>query len=708
MGADSQRAPRSYSAHGVLMPALTWSNFRGGLHLPNVSEAGEQSDFAVPENALLRADNIEFNSSGVLRGRRGRRTFGAVMAGRVVGLHRHYPRARTLIGPTEHGTNAVTLNTLGGITGGAVWFNPQGALAFTETEASTSPEFVDGQQGLFSQWLLCGGYFEAGDIPANSPIVGISVAVRRKASTGLIRDLQLRLVSGADFKGVNRAATKENWPEDFATKGYGSPSDLWGATWSSSEFDGDFYVALKVRGLFGEGGAPSCEVDAVDVVAWYLAESGEPFAVGPKLIAARNASGHRRFSTCDADATAATPSWFEHEFGAAGDPVELDETSMPRFVSWPEKSKTFIFDGINAPQFFDGEDFNVIAQAGDLAPRKGPHATLWRNRLWATDPSEADFSVYASAIQQEENWPADAQISLNDPRGGAIVGLCGLGDQLVALKETSLWAFRGDIQFGGQLVRYADQGCVAPDSVAVTPAGILYLARDGAYLTDGASGAPIEVSAPIRDLFVGRLVATVYPHAVGIYFARRQQYWLRLSPDATETWVLHRVEYDGQDGRQETLAWSRIPSLSFLCGCTFDGEAEAGDIFLGGADGLVRQADYGTSDEGSTYFVDLVTASKVLGALQLGRAYHCKPTYRGSAALTGGLRYDHDEADTIAIAGGSTLASPTVQSPRITITNQSTFGRFVNVRLSNASDGPNFELHQVTLDTMLRSAKRWP
>src|SRR6187402_2180680 len=61
------------------------SDFLGGLYIPPYFGA------TIPSNALLRADNIEFDSSGLVRGRRGRALYATVPAA-VTSMWRHYPK----------------------------------------------------------------------------------------------------------------------------------------------------------------------------------------------------------------------------------------------------------------------------------------------------------------------------------------------------------------------------------------------------------------------------------------------------------------------------------------------------------------------------------------------------------------------------------------------------------------------------------------
>ena len=384
----------------------------------------------------------------------------------------------------------------------------------------------------------------------------------------------------------------------------------------------------------------------------------------------------------------------------------------PRIVAWPQKGKLFCFDGTNPVTEYNGVDMQTTPTRKDdlgiyeyIPPRRGPYACLHKNRIFATDPGELAFSVYACDVNDETTWRPQVQLAANDERGGAITGLASYGDALIIFKNTCLFRFLGDPEFGAaQLSRYSEVGCVAPDSIQVTPFGVIFVGREGVWLTDGENVTLL--SRAIRPLFVGRDSETLHTDAVGVYYPRREQYWLKLSP-ASDGYVLQRVAILTEGGETTQLAWSRIPSLNMNCGAVWGSAADDGQLYLGDQIGFVWLRDVGADDNGSSYTTGILTSQRYVHERRLeGRINRLKPLYRGAAPLTGAVRYDQAATDDVAFTAGATLASPAVQEPRTYLADQASFGRFISVRCES-SEGPEFELHRIDADTRVRGGRAW-
>ncbi len=98
-----------------------------------------------------------------------------------------------------------------------------------------------------SEYLKCTGYYSS--IPATASITGISVTVRRYASGAQVKDSEVHLVKGGTILSDDRA-DPANWSSPgpgYEDKVYGSASDLWGTTWTPSDFNSTFGVALSAR-----------------------------------------------------------------------------------------------------------------------------------------------------------------------------------------------------------------------------------------------------------------------------------------------------------------------------------------------------------------------------------------------------------------------------------------------------------------------------
>ena len=673
-----------------------FENFSAGLWLPgDVASSDPQPGFAVPENALLEADNLEYLPSSGVRGRRGRTRINGTPypAGTVVrALHRFYPR------PDTETTTAATPQTVDLAAG-------PGAIEWTITGGTlTVPATVTLNDGETPFYLRLRSFGLVLDPAAT--IVGIAVTITRRATgtTPLLTDASVTLTLDPDtlLTPAGERAQLGTWATTWETVTYGGPADLWGRAWQVADLTTDTFGVVLAPTATSAGA--TAEVSAVTVTVYTL-RAERPVVT---LVA-------RTWGT-----TSTIGVLFPHD----PDQVEYapltsgrNAMTHARLVAWPEHGATYAFDGVNPTlKIHSSAPMNIpvaseiVVSADSLAVPLGPYATLHQNRLWATQPAELGFSVYGSEVNDPTRWYGDIQLSLNDALGGSITGLVSLTGQtplLLILKDTSLWYYVGDPLSGGQLVRFSRVGCQAPDSVALTPFGVVFVGTDGVFLTDGQTAMPTRISDPLGSLFVGRTADSCWKTAVGVYYPKKQQYWLKLDPTAAEGYV---CQFLGQ-----SVAWSRMPVMPMQAATVYSAAADDGQLVLAGADGWIRQADVGTTDDDGTEAgqpipVMLRTGSHVLDdrtpQLREGRACYIKPQYRGAAGLTGTLRYQDDPTRVVPF----TITTPAVlgfQTPRATITEMETFGRVVDIRLLNATDGPDFELHRIGADVQLRTVRSW-
>lgn len=691
------------------MPEQKLLDFTGGLWFPEeTAPTTEQPGFAIPANALLRAENVEYLPSGGVKVRRGRR-LDATLGGAVKSMFRHYPRTGiTVQGPTA-GFSAATTD-LGGPTfypdfqGSDVtndpWVTPANALI---EDATLFASVALGPQRS-SEWLQI---FLKFIIPGTAVIRGLEVEVKRRTSTlAPSIDFDVRLFTSAVQFSDNRKLSP-HWPvtfpfdpgpRPFVFARYGGPADLWGVTLTpallNSGVDVSFLISAQALNV-----SSTAEVDYVQATVYY--EDAAPARV---FVVA-----HESGATLIYNAVS----------GGVGTPISGGTVPAPlartRYIRWPEKNATFLFDGRNAVRRFNGTTIDVVQTGGQfgIAPRKGPYAALWQDRLFATDPMEADFSVYASELSNETEWNPQLQIALNDPHGGQITGLVAAGDRLVILKESSLWYLTGDIEFGTQLVRYSEQGCVAPDSVQLTPHGVVYLGRDGLYLTDGNSAEPLELSRPVRPLFVSRSTETLFASAVGVYFPRKDQYRLNLTGAAASGYVLQRVivPKQNEDRPGSFWCWGLMNPMPQNAAAIWEGQGDLGELYTGATDGKVFEEDDGTTDVAAAIFFEIMTSQRLLDPdRRRGRVVQLKPLVRSARKWNMALRYDQILTDDVFIVDvGSIMANPEYQEPRQYVTNKTKFGRFVSIRIVDTEAvGGVQELHALNVDYQLRSLRRWP
>lgn len=659
------------------MPRARWTDFSGGLWIPSdADDSAQQADFAVPGNALLEATNIEYLDSGGVRGRRGSRLYDpATFGGPIKSIFAHYPRR----GPREYGVSACIGANQGA--SGSVWADPESVENLDGTYA-----YVDlATPGDDSRGLLClNPYVGPAEIP-DSTLSGIIVEiVRRARPAGGIYDQTVQLWRSGALVGENRALTTVEWPGEWATILYGGPGDKWGldSLTVAQVNAADFGIYLDVVTQLA---IQQAQVQYIAVHAFVELERAATL-----FVCRLSDSGTPRYYRKSLDSD---------EFGAVVVTSPLPITYRPRAVPWQELDATFIFDGKNDVRRFDGSVF----VAGPAAARKGPYAALWRNRMWATDPAELAFSVYASSINDVESWPPELQLSVGDPRAGTITGLEGDAGRLVILKDSGLWSFEGDPEFGGSLQQIAEIGCVAPQSVTVIPEGIAYVSEDGVFVLPRGGVDPVEISRPIRALFRGRAIGSKYTEAVCAYVRTRRQLWCKFSPSDSGGYLAHYLST--ADGPK--IAWSYVPDLDMNAAATLDGEGNDSELLVGGADGFLRQYDTGSDDAGTAITSRVRTAGRQLDAgMAEGQIRRLVASARLSAAATFGVRYDKQTADAETQGAGVAPSSPGIWHPRATFVDLAQKGRFASLSLASTG-GPEFELHVIDADFVLKTGLQW-
>lgn len=691
---------------------VRFDDFSGGLWIPGeAGAASEQAGFAIPASGLLQADNVDYLPDGAVRGRRGcQRAHATPRAGAITALARFHGR----VSSQEHISGFGFVESDPEI-GGRPWANASGAA---DLDLGQSVARVDLIGGTSSEYLTRRWAFGINQIPGNATVTGLRVRVWFKIaanlgafSDGALPDGGCRITQGGTFVGAAQLATWITYGSRVAfTPGaaypfnvglavleYGGAGNTWGLSAAqltpAALNDPGFGVGYRVQQA---SAANALLIDFIEVTAYYSAPSASRFLVG------HDAGGTLVWETLAAGSFAAVPG------GSYADPAR-----RPWVVSWPQKNALFIFDGLNPAKVYDGFELrDVIARppadgGAGIAPKKGPFACLHRNRLYVTDPGELQYSVYGSDINDETNWRPRIHLAVNDARGGVITGLASFVDSLIIFKDTALFVFNGDPEFGGTLFEFSPDGCVAPDTIQVTPFGVLYLARDGVRLTDGQSSTLL--SQPVGALFRDRLTDTTWRNAVALYVPRLGQYLLKLDPAAAEGYVLHRVAFPTDQGEGQKTAWSRIPSLPMNAGVVWAGSEDEGEPYVGDLAGIVWQRDVGALDDGAAFFSVVRTQERLIDPRdrRLGRVYQLRPMFRADAGVIFALRYDQALTDDVSLLVQGGASSPaTFQEPRAFVPDFARFGRYVSV-LASSTAGPEFELSRVDADVRLRAAKLW-
>lgn len=370
------------------------------------------------------------------------------------------------------------------------------------------------------------------------------------------------------------------------------------------------------------------------------------------------------------------------------------------WTNWASKDRSFMANG-DVLLSYNGV-VTTVTQTGPAIT--GPYIVMHQSRLFGTKTSEINYSVYATAINDETTVDPVNQLNVSDPQGGSITGLASMQDRLLIAKSTNIWTMLGDIQFSPILTKLCEVGCVAPRSWQPCTYGVLFVSRDGVYLTDGVNPVPTCLSQAIEPVFTSATSNTVYANAVGVWYPRREQYHLRLDPSHGHTYVLHRLAVPGSKGM---WAWSINTLTPLEAGAVWDSEGDSGDPYFSDALNHIYHMDTGTTDAGTPYTVAAQTASLRIDEDQrVGRVHYVFLNYQGTGSCSVGLRYNNAAANDVALTLG-TAGSLGLQRTRQMVVDQSKSGQFVSAKVTLPTDGPAAELYSIRLDPRKRSGRIW-
>lgn len=154
-----------------------------------------------------------------------------------------------------------------------------GVSTNTNDASWSNPGRVTANDGSFASCGMSKGT-EVGDaldadnfafaIPAGATIDGIEVIIDRResATNDNVVDHTVRLFKEGTLAGSNKADTSTEWPTTAAERTYGSPTDLWGTTWTVDNINhADHGVRLNAQAV--SGSSPQADVDHITMVVYY-------------------------------------------------------------------------------------------------------------------------------------------------------------------------------------------------------------------------------------------------------------------------------------------------------------------------------------------------------------------------------------------------------------------------------------------------------
>lgn len=151
--------------------------------------------------------------------------------------------------PAGSGANDATVGTL-------AWFLPTRIIS-----SNNSYAVVSAATGTTNYLVSSSHGFT---IPTGATINGIVVEIERKRS-GPVNDSAVRIVKGGAISATNRSAGA-SWSAADTLDSFGSSSDLWGETWTSSDINAsNFGVALSATSL----SLSDASVDLVQITVYY-------------------------------------------------------------------------------------------------------------------------------------------------------------------------------------------------------------------------------------------------------------------------------------------------------------------------------------------------------------------------------------------------------------------------------------------------------
>lgn len=152
-----------------------------------------------------------------------------------------------------------------------------------------------------------------------------------------------------------------------------------------------------------------------------------------------------------------------------------------------------------------------------------------KRRLFAPDLIDPTIARFSQELGDgfAVEWPPDLEIA-PDPFGGDITAIAFDGDRVVLFKAEAIFAFNGDgpgengdastSAFTQPQLITTDVGCTDPESIVVTPVGLMFRSAKGIYRID-QSGTVVKVGADV-DGYNSQVIrtATVLPDRTQVVF----------------------------------------------------------------------------------------------------------------------------------------------------------------------------------------------
>ena len=351
---------------------------------------------------------------------------------------------------------------------------------------------------------------------------------------------------------------------------------------------------------------------------------------------------------------------------------------------------------------YDGVNMSEVPLTGGIFAATsadiGPYLAEGQQRLWATKGDSLNELVYVSDVDTDDVWRIPP-ISVNDRKGGNIMGIVAWRDAMLFAKSTGWWRFFGDPEFGFEVHPYSERGVIAPYTIDPSPYGVFFLAHDGLFITDGADISGINMSSALRPLFITPSNQFGYSNARGRWMPRKEQYWLKLSAlEGDDLYVLQRL--DTKNGPR--WVWSYWTNMS-ASALGLLGESPS----LGDVNGKWWEGDVGSIDNDNDTLtpipIEVQSAFVPFDVtLPYGRIVRMHTVFRSQQTVLLRIYYDASAAIASQVSVGLAYPTPRLQSVDVPITNQAQHGQWVSVGAVLPSASYEIELYRFAPDVALR------
>lgn len=384
------------------------------------------------------------------------------------------------------------------------------------------------------------------------------------------------------------------------------------------------------------------------------------------------------------------------------------------FTTWTAKDKVYWINNAQVLKSYDGTTVAIVGGS----PPIGSQVEMYLDRLWILLPNGVRFSD----LNVDNVWQGAALLNISDSKGGTGQFLKAANRLLIAGKSTGLWRLDGSPLLGNAFIQFSDVGCAAAwtadvvttiSSGQVTPVGVVFLGKDGVYITDGYNVRLISQQLePSGTPLFGN-----YRNAVGKFYPKKRQYFLSFDtaggPNDT-LWCATNIDVAGSK-----IAWSEYTGFNVDSMSVWDGGSDNGDLLAGlsTSDGKVRMLDTGSLDLAAPYTCKFTTryfgdpsGNKQVRWLKpvfdAQKSVHYLINYFEKQQSSGPVSVDQSTAliwDS-GLWDQGTWAGPSLNSARTSVLDYH-YGRYYNTTVENTGDGPNFRFFQLAVEHRVKDRR---